>query len=127
MEQASAGDQHGAQSGVRISGLLYAGRCGETGTPEFRDYNGGERVQGCVRWDMSSQVDSRLLAGLSDEQRAAVSAAERYVRAVAAAGGRKTETLTRRILYLLAAGAEPRSIVAFTFTEKAAAEMNERV
>ncbi len=69
----------------------------------------------------------RLLGNLSPEQRAAVCAPERYARVVAAAGAGKTETLTRRILYLLAAGAEPRSIVAFTFTEKAAAEMKERI
>lgn len=46
---------------------------------------------------------------------------------VAAAGAGKTETLTRRILFLLARGADPASIVAFTFTERAAAEMKERV
>ncbi|MEW6048591.1 MAG: ATP-dependent helicase, partial [Bacillota bacterium] len=76
---------------------------------------------------LTSDVRVRLLADLSEEQRRAVCARERYVRVVAAAGAGKTETLTRRILYLLAAGADPRSIVAFTFTEKAAAEMKERL
>lgn len=46
---------------------------------------------------------------------------------MAAAGASKTETLTRRILFLVARGADPASIGAFTFTERAAAEMKERI
>jgi len=47
---------------------------------------------------------------------------------VAGAGAGKTETLTRRIVYiLLVEGASPRSIVAFTFTEKAAQSMKSRI
>lgn len=72
-------------------------------------------------------VVAGIIAGLSDEQKNAVLASEPYIRIVAAAGAGKTETITRRIVYLLAHGAPPQSIVAFTFTEKAAAQMKERI
>lgn len=69
----------------------------------------------------------RILDGLSKPQKRAVTANERYLRIVAAAGAGKTETITRRIVYLIACGAAPESIVAFTFTEKAAQSMKERI
>jgi len=65
---------------------------------------------------------------LSDSQREAVLADARYIRLIAGAGAGKTETLTRRILYLLfIKQVIPSSIVAFTFTEKAAASMKNRI
>ncbi len=65
---------------------------------------------------------------LSDSQREAVLAEARYTRLIAGAGAGKTETLTRRILYLLfVKQVPPSSIVAFTFTEKAAASMKNRI
>ena len=69
-----------------------------------------------------------LLEGLSKEQLVAVTSRKPYVRVIAGAGAGKTETLTRRIAYLLlTGGAEPSSIVAFTFTEKAAQSMKSRI
>jgi len=65
---------------------------------------------------------------LSAEQEKAVLSSSRYVRVVAGAGAGKTEVITRRIAYLLLAkGAHPSSIVAFTFTERAAASMKSRI
>ena len=47
---------------------------------------------------------------------------------VACAGSGKTQVISQRIIEILRrAGVEPRNIVAFTFTEKAAAELKERV
>jgi hypothetical protein len=57
-------------------------------------------------------------------QAAAVTSNSRFVRIVAGAGAGKTEVLTQRIAYLLLVkGVEPSSIVAFTFTKKAAKSM----
>jgi len=46
---------------------------------------------------------------------------------IACAGSGKTESISRRVAALVAEGAAPASIVAFTFTERAATELSERI
>src|SRR5262245_57552514 len=70
----------------------------------------------------------RILDGLNDAQRAAVTHEAGPLLIVAGAGTGKTTVITRRIAYLIAQRkARPEEILALTFTEKAAAEMEERV
>src|ERR671934_2728457 len=70
----------------------------------------------------------RILDGLNDAQREAVTHDTGPLLIVAGAGTGKTTIVTRRIAYLIEQGkARPEEILALTFTDKAAAEMEARV
>src|SRR3954453_16476916 len=76
----------------------------------------------------ASEAASALLRGLNREQRRAVSHGDGPALVIAGPGTGKTEVVTRRVAWLIATKrALPREILALTFTDNAAQEMQARV
>jgi DNA helicase II / ATP-dependent DNA helicase PcrA len=95
-----------------------SGQISQTGVPSFPT----------SLYNASIMAEADLLQDLNPEQKAAVTHGDGPLMIVAGAGTGKTTVITRRIAWLIdQKKARPEEILALTFTEKAATEMEERV
>ena len=76
---------------------------------------------------MQIKEDKEYLSDLNEAQKAPVIQKEGPLIVIAGAGSGKTRVLTYRIAYLMDQGIDPFSILALTFTNKAAREMKDRI
>ncbi len=72
-------------------------------------------------------TNSDPLAGLNEQQKAAVRQTDGPILIIAGAGSGKTKTLTHKVAHLINLGVAPSQIITLTFTNKAAQEMQERI
>jgi DNA helicase II / ATP-dependent DNA helicase PcrA len=70
---------------------------------------------------------SRLAPRLEGDAQKAVLHRGSHVQIIASAGSGKTEVVAQRFAELMASGADPGGIIAFTFTERAAQELKARI
>lgn len=119
----------GSGGEIPVSAVLPRGAVAHFETPDATsDFAGWSEADAAQREDWRTRKVAAIVDGLNPEQHAAVTHESGPLLVMAGAGSGKTRVLTRRIAWLLATERiRPWEVLAITFTNKAAAEMRQRV
>lgn len=117
----------GVPLGVVYHQLAYAVLVGDLPRAQQKDEAAGQNVGGANEESGGGGEPESVLASLDPSQLTAARVEHGPVLVEAGPGTGKTRTLVGRVVHLLDSGVDPRSILALTFSNKAAEEMRERV
>lgn len=114
-----------------ISRRVLADRC-KISEKTIQRVENGEKIRLDIAQDLAKELNIDLNSillrtGLTNAQNEIINDSSNIVQIIAGPGSGKTKVLVKKVIALLENGCKPKNIVVFTFTEKAADELNHRI
>lgn len=120
-----------ARENMGISRRVLADRC-KISEKTIQRVENGEKIRLDIAQDMAKELNIDInkviiRTGLTNAQNEIINDSSNVAQIIAGPGSGKTKVLVKKVVRLLESGYKPKSIVVFTFTEKAADELNHRI